>query len=110
MSICSPCYDAGSYVDACLSELVYNFGLTDGTYYVWLQHNATKKIQQFEVISDGGFISFDEFKIDPLQGYTIWVTELANSQERIDLTIGEDTYTCISFSTASIGQNPIVIP
>jgi len=110
MSICSPCYDAGSFVDACLTQIVYNIGLADDTYYVSIQHNATKKIQQFEVVSDEGFILIDGVMIDPMQGYTIWVTQCQNCYDRLELTIDTNTYTCISFSTASIGFNPIVIP
>jgi hypothetical protein len=110
MSVCSPCYDAGSYVNACLTQIVYNVGLADDTYYISVQHNATQKIQQFEVVSDGGFILIDGVQLDPLQGYTIWVTQCENCYDHLDLTIDTETYKCISFSAASVGLNPILIP
>ena len=109
MSVCTPCYDAGSYVNACLTE--FSFGTLPGDdtlYTVWLQHNATKKIMQFEATSDDeGYITIEGIQIDPLQGYTIWVTIDGVQQ---DITVDGDIYTCLSFSAASIGQSPVVIP
>jgi hypothetical protein len=109
MSVCSPCYDAGSYVNACLTEFSFGTLPADDTeYIVWLQHNATKKIMQFEATSDGeGYITIEGIQIDPLQGYTIWVTLDGEEQ---DITVDGDTYKCLSFSAASVGQSPVVIP
>ena len=104
MSVCSPCHDAGIYVDACLDTFTFGTAPADNTqYFVWVQHNATKKIQQFEVTSDSdGMITITGVKADPLQGYTIWVTSSADSQERIDITIDSVAYKCLLFSAASI--------
>jgi len=109
MSVCSPCYDAGSYVNACLTEFSFGTLPADDTeYIVWLQHNATKKIMQFTATSDAeGYITIEGIQLDPLQGYTIWVT-LDGVQQ--DITVDGDIYTCLSFSAASIGQSPVVIP
>ena len=104
MSLCSPCYDAGSYVNACLTEFSFGIVEADTLYYVWMQHNATGKIQQFEATSDGdGYITIEGIQLDPLQGYTIWVTIDGVQQ---DITVDGDIYTCLSFSSVSIGQSP----
>jgi hypothetical protein len=111
MSVCSPCYDAGSYVNACLTEFSFGIVEEDTEYIVWLQHNATKKIMQFEATSDGeGYITIEGIQIDPLQGYTIWVTDSAGSNVQLDITVDGDIYKCLSFSAASVGQSPVVIP
>jgi hypothetical protein len=111
MSVCSPCYDAGSYVNACLTEFSFGIVEEDTEYIVWLQHNATQKIMQFEATSDGeGYITIEGIQIDPLQGYTIWVTDSAGSNVQLDITVDGDIYKCLSFSAASVGQSPVVIP
>lgn len=111
MSVCSPCYDAGSYVNACLTEFSFGIVEEDTLYTVCLQHNATKKIMQFEATSDGeGYITIEGIQLDPLQGYTIWVTDGAGSQEQLDITVDGDIYKCLSFSAVSVGLSPVVIP
>ena len=108
MSICSPCYDAGSYVNACLTEFSFGIVEAETEYIVWLQHNATQKIMQFTATSDAeGYITIEGIQLDPLQGYTIWVTIDGVQQ---DITVDGDIYTCLSFSAASVGQSPVVIP
>jgi hypothetical protein len=108
MSVCSPCYDAGSYVNACLTEFTFGIVEAETEYIVWLQHNATQKIMQFTATSDAeGYITIEGIQLDPLQGYTIWVTIDGVQQ---DITVDGDIYTCLSFSAASIGQSPVVIP
>ncbi len=108
MSVCSPCYDAGSYVNACLTEFSFGIVEADTLFTVWLQHNATQKIMQFTATSDAeGYITIEGIQLDPLQGYTIWVTIDGVQQ---DITVDGDIYTCLSFSAASIGQSPVVIP
>jgi hypothetical protein len=108
MSVCSPCYDAGSYVNACLTEFTFGIVEADTEFTVWLQHNATQKIMQFTATSDAeGYITIEGIQLDPLQGYTIWATIDGVQQ---DITVDGDIYTCLSFSAASIGQSPVVIP
>jgi hypothetical protein len=66
---------------------------------------------QFTATSDvDGYITIEGIQIDPLQGYTIWVTDGAGSQEQLDITVDGDIYKCLSFSAASIGLSPVVIP
>jgi hypothetical protein len=108
MSVCSPCYDAGSYVNACLTEFSFGVVEAETEFTVWLQHNATQKIMQFTATSDAeGYITIEGIQLDPLQGYTIWITIDGVQQ---DITVDGDIYTCLSFSAASIGQSPVVIP
>jgi hypothetical protein len=108
MSVCSPCYDAGSYVNACLTEFTFGIVEADTEFTVWLQHNATQKIMQFTATSDAeGYITIEGIQLDPLQGYTIWVTIDGVEQ---DITVDGDIYKCLSFSAASVGQSPVVIP
>ena len=108
MSVCLPCYDAGSYVDACLTEFTFGIVEAETEFTVWLQHNATQKIMQFTATSDAeGYITIEGIQLDPLQGYTIWVTIDGVQQ---DITVDGDIYTCLSFSAASVGQSPVVIP
>jgi hypothetical protein len=108
MSVCSPCYDAGSYVNACLTEFSFGIVEAETEFTVWLQHNATQKIMQFEATSDGdGYITIEGIQLDPLQGYTIWVTIDGVQQ---DITVDGDIYKCLSFSAVSVGQSPVVIP
>jgi hypothetical protein len=108
MSVCTPCYDAGSYVNACLTEFSFGIVEAETEFTVWLQHNATQKIMQFTATSDGdGYITIEGIQIDPLQGYTIWVT-IDNVQQ--DITVDLEVYKCLSFSAASIGLSPVVIP
>jgi hypothetical protein len=108
MSVCSPCYDAGSYVNACLTEFSFGIVEAETEFTVWLQHNATQKIMQFTATSDvDGYITIEGIQIDPLQGYTIWVTIDGVQQ---DITVDGDIYKCLSFSAVSVGQSPVVIP
>ena len=108
MSVCSPCYDAGSYVNACLTEFSFGIVEAETEFTVWLQHNATQKIMQFTATSDvDGYITIEGIQLDPLQGYTIWVTIDGVQQ---DITVDGDIYKCLSFSAVSVGQSPVVIP
>jgi len=102
MSVCLPCYDAGSYVNACATE--FSFGEVEAStvFFVSLQHHATGAIVQYEVTSDGdGQLTIDGITLDALQGYTVWVTLTAGSQVREDITVDGDIYTCLSFSSAN---------
>ena len=47
--------------------------------------------------------------IDPLQGYTLWITTDTPNGVREDLTIGTDTYTCIDFSIAVSDTEPSIV-
>jgi len=96
MSVCSPCFDSGIIVDACLETITFGFVTEDTEYTIDVQHNATRKIQTFVATSDAtGMLSIQGLKVDPLQGYTI---SLRNCET---FTICEQTYTCISFSVVN---------
>jgi hypothetical protein len=98
-------------VNACLTEFSFGIVEEDTLYTVWLQHNATQKIMQFEATSDDeGYITIEGIQIDPLQGYTIWVTDSAGSSVQQDITVDGDIYKCLSFSAVSVGLSPVVIP
>jgi hypothetical protein len=56
-----------------------------------------------EAESDGeGIITIEGLSLDPMQGYTIWVTLTAGQQTQEDITIDGDIYKCLSFSAALI--------
>lgn len=94
---CTPCYPAGS-IQQCFNILA--FGIFEaGDYHVFLQHNATGRIQSFLAIpDDDGIIEIEGAVVDPRQGYTIWVTEGNSNDERIEFTVDTTVYTCLAFS------------
>jgi hypothetical protein len=103
MSVCTPCYNAGNYIDACLGTFTFGAVEADTEYFVWVQHNATGNIMMIEAESDGeGIITIEGLSLDPMQGYTIWVTLTAGQQTQEDITIDGDIYKCLSFSAALI--------
>jgi len=109
MSVCSPCYDAGIYVDNCASGLTFGTVTADTEYTVSIQHNATKRIQTFVVESDNaGVIEIEGVNIDTLQGYTIWLTDTATN-EREPITVDGETYPCISFSVSKTDTEPAIV-
>jgi hypothetical protein len=103
MSVCTPCYNAGNYIDACLGTFTFGAVEPDTEYFVWVQHNATGNIMMIEAESDGdGIITIKGLSLDPMQGYTIWVTLTAGQQMQEDITVDGDIYKCLSFSAALI--------
>ena len=101
MSVCTPCFDAGIIIDACLSSLAFGYVTPETGYIVDVKHNATGKVQTFEAISDeAGLISISGLKVDPLQGYTISLRDCTN------FTICETEYTCISFAVGNTNYEP----
>jgi hypothetical protein len=91
-----------------LTEFTFGEVEAETEFTVWLQYNATQNIMQFTATSDvDGNITIEGMQLDPLQGYTIWVTIDGVQQ---DITVEGDIYTCLSFSAVSIGQSPVVIP
>jgi hypothetical protein len=103
MSVCTPCYNAGNYIDACLGTFTFGAVEPDTEYFVWVQHNATGNIMMIEAESDGdGIITIEGLSLDPMQGYTIWVTLTAGQQMQEDITVDGDIYKCLSFSAALI--------
>jgi hypothetical protein len=110
MSICSDCYDAGSYVDACASSL--SFGAVDISteYTVAVQSLSTNKIQSFEVTSsDAGVITLDTVKLSPRTCYELWVTNGSVNNEPEPIVISAVEYTCITFCVIDTGEGDIEI-
>jgi hypothetical protein len=103
MSVCTPCYNAGNYIDACLGTFTFGAVEADTAFFVWVQHNATGNIMMIEADSDGdGIITIEGLSLDPMQGYTVWVTLTASEQVQQDITVDGDIYKCLSFSAALI--------
>ena len=96
MSVCSPCFDSGINVAACNAGISFGVVTPESNYIVTITHNATKRIQQFNVASDvDGIITITGAKMDALQGYTIGL----NCDQ---FSICDVLYDCISFSVANI--------
>jgi hypothetical protein len=87
-----------------LTEFTFGQVEAETEFTVWLQYNATQNIMQFTATSDvDGNITIEGMQLDPLQGYTLWITIDGIKQ---DITVDGDIYTCLSFSSVSIGQSP----
>ena len=109
MSVCSPCYDAGIYVDNCASGLTFGTVTPETEFVVSVQHTATRRIQTFVVeSSEDGMITIEGMSIDSLQGYTIWLTE-SGTNEREPISIGGETFPCISFSVSKTDTEPAIV-
>ena len=107
MSVCSTCYDAGSYVSNCSLGLTFGVVDADSEFVVSVQHNATKRIQTFAATSDEfGMLTIEGVGIDTLQGYQLWVSQ---DGIRVPVTINATEYTCISFSVANSDEEPAIV-
>ena len=96
MSVCSPCFDSGINVAACNAGISFGVVPAESNYIVTITHNATKRIQQFNVASDvDGIITIIGAKMDALQGYTIRL----NCDQ---FSICDVLYDCISFSVVNM--------
>ena len=104
MSVCSPCFDSGINVAACNAGISFGVVPAESNYIVTITHNATKRIQQFNVASDiDGIITITGAKIDALQGYTIRL----NCDQ---FSICDVLYDCISFSVVNMDvEEPLII-
>ena len=110
MNVCTPCYNAGIYVDSCATGLSFWTVEPDSSYLVCLQHNATKVIQTFVTVSNQlGEITIEGIKVDPMQGYTLFVTNGGINSEQVDISINEVNYKCITFSIANSNAEPAII-
>jgi hypothetical protein len=104
MSVCSPCFDSGINVAACNAGISFGVVPAESNYIVTITHNATKRIQQFNVASDiDGIITITGAKMDALQGYTIRL----NCDQ---FSICDVLYDCISFSVVNMDvEEPLII-
>jgi hypothetical protein len=110
MSVCTTCFNAGIYIASCNDGLTFGVVEVDTDYKVFIQNNATQRIRIFPVISDvDGMIEITDVLLDPLQGYTIWVTLDEPNSPRVALTIDTIEYTCIDFSVVQTDDSSGVI-
>lgn len=110
MSICSPCYNSGIYIDSCATGLSFWTVQPDTNYLVCIQNNATNQIQTFETISNElGEVTIEGVKVDPTQGYTLFVTDGAVNGSQVDISINEVDYKCISFAITNSDATPAVV-
>lgn len=99
MCECHKCYNSGTIVDYCNNGIKFGLVLPLSSYVVNVQHNATKRIQTFEVISDEfGFINIEAIKLDSMQGYTITLRDCNK------FNICEIEYDCIVFKVSNSGD------
>lgn len=110
MSVCNLCYNAGTYVESCASGVTFFAVTPDTSFIVNLQHNATGRIQVFEADSDGdGVITIEGLSVDPLQGYTLFVTTGLTDRTRQTITVDTVEYTCITFSIVKSDAEPAIV-
>jgi|688.fasta_scaffold120559_3 hypothetical protein len=106
MCQCNKCFNSGIIVDYCNNGIKFGSGPINSNLVVDVQHNATKKIQTFDVVSDEfGMVEITNVKLDSLQGYTI---TFRNCNK---FNICEVEYDCITFKVSNtsnyILENPI---
>ncbi len=110
MSVCTTCFNAGIYIASCNDGLMFGVAEADTDYKVFIQNNATQRINIFPVISDeDGMITIIDTNLDPLLGYTLWVTLDEPNSPRVVLTIDTIEYTCIDFSVVQTDDSSGVI-
>lgn len=107
MSVCTPCFDSGIQVAYCNGGIAFGYVEPETAYTITLKHNATNKLQVFNVTSDiDGLLTIADAKIDNAQGYTL---ALGGCNK---FMVCEIEYDCISFSVAnieSITEEPTVV-
>jgi hypothetical protein len=105
MCDCHKCFNSGIIVDYCNSGIKFGVAPVNFNLVVNVQHNATKKIQTFDVISDEfGMIEIPNIKLDNMQGYTI---TLRNCNKFI---ICEVEYDCITFKVSNTSNYTLETP
>lgn len=110
MSVCSLCYNAGTYIESCASGLTFWTVTPDTSFLVCLQHNATGRVQTFPATSDeDGIITVEGIEVDALQGYTLFVTLGGVNGAHETITVDAVEYTCISFSIVQSDTEPAII-
>lgn len=101
MTVCSPCFDSGINVASCYAGISFGLVTPDTEYTIAISHNATNRIQTFNVTSDEeGIVTIVGAKLDPMQGYTIRLTNCDK------FTICAKEYDCISFAVVNTNANP----
>jgi hypothetical protein len=103
MSVCSNCFEAG-LVDYCSGSIVIGGVPTSSTLNVFIQHNATGLLQSItESSNSSGYVTIplglDSVILDPVQGYTLWVTLGEANSTPQPIISGETIFDCISIQT-----------
>lgn len=110
MSVCSPCYDSGIYIDSCATGLSFWTVQPDTSYLVCIENKATKHVQTFPTVSNElGEILIEGIKIDPTQGYTLFVTDGGINGDQVNISINDIDYKCISFAIINSDATPSVV-
>ena len=106
MSVCNNCYNAGQ-IDSCSVGFVVNLPEATDNFRMFFQHNATGRIQVFEVeFLISGQYEIPNVIIDPLQGYTIWFSYGQINDDHILFTKNEIDYTCIDIYIVNSNFQP----
>lgn len=107
MSTCNSCYQA-EIVPVCASELVFGTIETESlTVTVYLQNDATGRINQFEGdVDEAGYVTVSGINLSNNLGYEIWVTEDGvNISDRLAITNNSIEYYCIFFKAKRISED-----
>lgn len=106
MSLCTDCYDAGAYVDACSTGLQFGAVEADTEYTVAVESISTGKIQSFVATSDEeGIVIVDDVKLSPRTSYNLWVTVGKVNNVAVPITIDAIEYECITFSVVQTSED-----
>ena len=106
MSLCTDCYDAGAYVDACSTGLQFGAVEASTSYTVAVESISTGKIQTFEVTSDeDGVLLVEDVKLSPRTSYNVWVTVGKINNPAVAITVDAIEYECITFSVVQTSED-----
>jgi hypothetical protein len=106
MSLCTDCYDAGAYVDACSTGLQFGTVEVDTDYTVAVESISTGKVQTFAVTSDDeGVILVEDVLLSPRTSYNVWVTVGKINNPAVAITIDAIEYECITFSVIKTSED-----
>jgi hypothetical protein len=91
-------------VDYCSGSLVIGGVPQLSPLNIFIQHNATGLLQSFsETSNSSGYVTIplglNEVILDPVQGYTLWITLGEANSTPQPIIVGETTYDCISIQT-----------
>lgn len=110
MSVCSPCYNAGILIGNCSTGVSFSVVNVEETYQVYIENNATGRIQKYTATSDEfGNLLVEGITIDTGLSYTIWATNNNANDPKASILIQDVTYDCITFSVAKTENNDTIV-
>lgn len=110
MSVCTPCYNAGILIGDCSTGVSFSVVNVSETFQVYIENNATGRIQQYTAISDAqGNLLVQDITIDAGLSYTMWATNNNANDPRTPITIQDATYDCITFVVAKVPSNDTIV-